>query len=101
MLRHSLYRGEFIMFLKKLIKKSKNCPCCLRGTKDDPHRAAEDGYFDLLQTVPYDPPCSINDYYILCCKRCGVTYQVFEREYQVFEREYHYLWWEWQKNESD
>ena len=94
MLRHSLYRGEFIMFLKKLIKKSKNCPCCLRGTKDDPHRAAEDGYFDLIQTVPYDPPCSINDYYILRCKRCGVTYQVFEREY-------HYLWWEWHRLEGE
>ena len=79
-------------FLKELISKNKTCPCCLRGTKDDPHRAAEDGYFDLLQTVPYEPECSINDYYILRCKRCGATYQVFEREY-------HYLWWEWQRLE--
>ena len=75
---------------KKL--KTKNCPCRLRGQKDNPNRAAEDGYFDLIQTVPYDPPSTINDYYILRCKHCGVTYKVFEREY-------HYTWWEWHRLE--
>ena len=76
------------IFLKKLITKNKNCSCSLRGQKDDPNRAAKEGYFDLLQTIPYEPPSTINDYYILRCKRCGITYKVFEREY-------HYTWWEW------
>lgn len=81
-------------FLKKSIGKKKGCPFCLCGQKDDPRRAAKDGHFDLLQTIPYDPPCSINDYYILRCKRCGVTYKVFEREY-------HYLWWDWHRLETE
>ena len=74
--------------MKKLRKNRNICPCSLRGTKDNPHRAEKDGYFDLIQTVPYEPECSINDYYILRCRRCGTLYKVFEREY-------HYLWWEW------
>ena len=82
------------MLLKKLITKTKDCSCCLRGLKDDPHRTAEGGYFDLIQTVPYEPECSINDYYILRCKRCGTLYKVFEREY-------HYLWWEWHRLEGE
>ena len=73
-------------------RKNKGCPCCLLGRTDHPHHVIEDGYFDLLQTVPYTPECSITDYYILRCKRCGVTYKVFEREY-------HYLWWEWHRLE--
>ena len=80
--------------LQKLIRNNESCSCSLRGTKDDPHRAAKDGYFDLLQTVPYEPECSINDYYILRCRRCGTLYKVFEREY-------HYLWWEWHRLETE
>lgn len=73
-------------------KKNKGCPCCLLGQEDNPHHVVEDGYFDLLQTVPRSPICSVNDYYILRCRRCGVVYKVSEREY-------HFLWWDW--NESN
>lgn len=44
-------------------RKNKGCPCCLLGQEDNPHYVVEDGYFDLLQTVPCSPKCSINDYY--------------------------------------
>lgn len=80
--------------LKKLIRQKKGCSCRLRGQKDNPHQAVEDGYFDLLLTVPYTPACTINDYYILRCRHCGVTYKVFEREY-------HYIWWDWHRLEGE
>ena len=75
-------------------RKNKDCPCCLLGQQDNPHHVVEDGYFDLLRTIPYSSKCNINDYYILRCKRCGATYKVFEREY-------HFLWWDWKRIESD
>lgn len=81
-----------LKILKTLFKKNKDCPCRLRSQKDNPLRLAEDGCFDLLQTVPYEPPSTINDYYILRCRRCGNTHKVFEREY-------HYVWWEWTRLE--
>ena len=81
-----------LKILKTLFKKNKDCPCRLHGQKDNPLRLAEDGCFDLLQTVPYEPPSTINDYYILRCRRCGNTHKVFEREY-------HYVWWEWTRLE--
>ena len=71
-------------------RKNKGCPCCLLGQSANPHHVVKDGYFDLLQTVPYEPECSINDYYILRCRRCGSSYKVFEREY-------HSLWREWEE----
>lgn len=74
-------------------RKNMGCPCCLLGEEDNPHHVVEDDYFDLLQTVPYTPECTINDYYILRCRRCGVTYKVFEREY-------HCLWWDWHRLED-
>ena len=75
-------------------KKNIGCPCGLLGQSDNPHHVVDDGYFDLLLTVPYTPECTINDYYILRCRRCGVTYKVFEREY-------HYPWWDWTRIEFD
>jgi len=76
-------------FIKKQI-----CSCCPLEQRDNPHHAVEEGHFDLLLTVPYTPACTINDYYILRCKRCGVTYKVFEREY-------HYIWWDWHRLEEE
>ena len=76
-------------------QKNKGCPCCMLGQEDNPHHVVEDGYFDLLQTAPHFPVCSVNnDYYILRCRRCGVTYKVFEREY-------HYTWWDWHRLEGE
>lgn len=79
---------------EKLIKKSKGCPCRLRGQKDSPQRAAGEACFDLLQTVPHEPECTINDYYILRCRRYGVIYKVSERKY-------HYPWWDWNRVDFD
>lgn len=75
-------------------KKNRGCPCCLLGQTDNPQHVVEDGYFDLLLTVPYTPERAINDYYILRCRRCGITYKVSEREY-------HFPWWEWKQTDCD
>ncbi len=98
-LRGSPYMPDYIRLQKifRMIdfhRQNKDCPCCLLGQEDNPHHVVEDGYFDLLQTVPHIPKCTINDYYILRCRRCGVTYKVFEREY-------HYIWWDWHRLEGE
>lgn len=91
---HSVERKRLLRIFEIMDfhKKNEGCPCCLLEEEDDPHHVAEDGYFDLLQTVPHDPPCTVNDYYILRCKRCDAVYKVSEREY-------HSPWWEWQRTE--
>lgn len=91
---YSLERRRLLKIFKIIDfhKKNKKCPCCLLGQDDDPHYMVEDGYFDLLQTVPYADR-NYNNYYVVRCRRCGTTYKVSEKEY-------HFLWWEWKRFDS-